>query len=156
MLLFVLLFFFTEGHLKNRCCIVSLLSLIWQRWHFLFDKFICFNLRFVKFILWRNFHWNSLTLLVTLFSFNFVQICIQSIIHPYCSSHLIWHFGFIFWLNISWITFLFNWSGDIVVFDSFKNCSLSLILKVTLRSGTIVDSPFKTFMNFSGIAFFLS
>jgi hypothetical protein len=24
---------FTEGHLKNRCCIVSSLSLIWQRWH---------------------------------------------------------------------------------------------------------------------------
>jgi hypothetical protein len=23
---------FTEGHLKNRCCIVSSLSLIWQRW----------------------------------------------------------------------------------------------------------------------------
>jgi hypothetical protein len=41
-----------------------------------------------------------------------------------------------------------------VVFDSFKNCSLSLIFKVTLRSGTIVVSPFKTFMKFSGIAFF--
>jgi hypothetical protein len=34
------------------------------------------------------------------------------------------------------------------------NCSLSLIFKVTLRSGTIVVSPFKTFMNFSGISFF--
>jgi hypothetical protein len=30
-----------------------------------------------------------------------------------------------------------------------------LILKVTLRSSTIVVSPFKTFMNFSGIALFL-
>jgi hypothetical protein len=30
------------------------LSLIWQRWHFLFDKFIFFNLCFVKFILWRH------------------------------------------------------------------------------------------------------
>jgi hypothetical protein len=46
-------------------------------------------------------------------------------------------------------------SGDIVEFDSFKFFSLSLILKVTLRSGTIVVSPFKTFMNFSGIALFL-
>jgi hypothetical protein len=37
--------FFTEGHLKkNRCCIVSSLSLIWQRWHFPLDKFIFFNL----------------------------------------------------------------------------------------------------------------
>jgi hypothetical protein len=35
---------FTEGHLKNRCCIVSSLSLIWQRWHLPFDKFIFFNL----------------------------------------------------------------------------------------------------------------
>ena len=51
------------------------------------------------------------------------------------------------------MTFIFNLSGDIVVFDSFKNCSLSLIFKVTLRCGTIVVSPFKTLMNFSGIAF---
>ena len=29
------------------------------------------------------------------------------------------------------------------------------MFKVTLRFGTIVDSPFKTFMNFSGIAFFI-
>ena len=36
--------FFTEGHLKYRCCIVSSLSLIWQRWHLPFDKFIFFNL----------------------------------------------------------------------------------------------------------------
>jgi hypothetical protein len=42
-----------------------------------------------------------------------------------------------------------NLSGDIVVFDSFNNCSLSLIFRVTLRSGTIVVSPFKTIMNFS-------
>ena len=111
-----------------------------------------FNLCSVKFILWRHFHWNSLTLLVTLIFSNFVQICVQSILPPYCSSHLIWHFGFIFCLKISWITFIFNLSGDIVVFDSFKNCSLSLIFKVTLRAGTIVVSPFKTIMNFSGIA----
>ena len=87
--------------------------------------------------------------------FNFVQICVQSILPPYCLSHLIWHFGFIFCLKIPWITFIFNLSGNIVVFDSFKNCSLSLIFKVTLRSGTIVDSPFKTVMNFSGIDFFI-
>jgi hypothetical protein len=31
---------FTEGHLKKRCCIVSSLSLTWQRWHLPFDKFI--------------------------------------------------------------------------------------------------------------------
>ena len=30
-----------------------------------------------------------------------------------------------------------------------------MIFKVTLRSGTIVVSPFKTFMNFSGISFFI-
>ena len=78
-----LLTFFTEGHLKNRCL------LFWQRWHFPFDKFICFNLCSVEFILWRHFHWNSLTLLVTLIFFNFVQICVQSILPPYCSSHLI-------------------------------------------------------------------
>jgi hypothetical protein len=36
--------FFTERHLNNRCCIVSSLSLIWQRWHFPLDKFIFFNL----------------------------------------------------------------------------------------------------------------
>ena len=35
---------FTEGHLKNKCCIVSSLSLIWQRWHHPFDKLIFFNL----------------------------------------------------------------------------------------------------------------
>ena len=34
---------FTEGHLKNRCCIVSSLSIIWQRWHFPFDKIYFFN-----------------------------------------------------------------------------------------------------------------
>ena len=43
----------------------------------------------------------------------------------------------------------------IVIFDSFNFFSLSLRLKVTLRSGTIVVSPFKTFMNFSGISFFV-
>jgi hypothetical protein len=64
-------------------------------------------------------------------------------------------FWFYICLKIPWITFIFNLSDDIVVFNSFKNCSLSLIFKVTLRSGTIVVSPFKTFMNFSGIAFFI-
>jgi hypothetical protein len=49
-----------------------------------------------------------------------------------CSPHLIWHFGFIFCLKIPLITFIFNWSGDIVVFGSFTNCRLSLIFKVTL------------------------
>jgi hypothetical protein len=39
------------------------------------------------------------------------------------------------------------------IWDS--NNGLSLIFKVTLRSGTIVVSPFKTFMNFSGISFFI-
>ena len=101
----------------------------------------------VKFILWRHFHWNSLTLLVTLIFFNFVQMCVQSIFTPYCSSHLIWHFGFIFCLKIPWITFIFNLAGDLVVFDSYKNCSLSLILKVTLRSGTISVSPFNTLLH---------
>jgi hypothetical protein len=37
---------------------------------------------------------------------------------------------------------------------TFKNKPLGLS-KVTLRSGTIVVSPFKTFMNFSGISFFI-
>jgi hypothetical protein len=59
-------------------------------------------------------------------------MCVQLIFTPYSSSHLIWHFGFIFCLEIPWITFIFNWAGDLVVFDSFKNCSLSLIVKVTL------------------------
>jgi hypothetical protein len=131
------------------------LSLIWQRWHVPFDKFIFSIYVLHNLLLWRYFHWNSLTLLVTLMFFNIVQICVQSILPTYCPSHLIWHFGFIFCLKIPWITFIFNLSGDIVVFDSFKNCSLSLMFKVTLRSGTIVDSPFKTFMNFSGISFFI-
>jgi hypothetical protein len=39
---------------------------------------------------------------------------------------------------------IFNLSGDIVVFDSFRNCSLSLIFKVTQRSGTIVVSPYES------------
>jgi hypothetical protein len=91
-------------------------------------------------------------LLVTLIFFDFVQIYVQLIWPPYCSSYLIWHFGFIFCLKIPWIIFIFNLSGDIVVFDSFKNCSLSLILNVTLRSGTISVSLFNTFRD----CFFLS
>jgi hypothetical protein len=44
-----------------------------------------------------------------------------------------------------------------IVFTSFLQSNLrtiTLILKVTLSSGTIVVSPFKTFMNFSEITFF--
>ena len=39
--------------------------------------------------------------------------------------------------------------------DSFKKCSLSLILKLTLRSDTISDSPFNILKKFSEIAIFI-
>jgi hypothetical protein len=65
-------------------------------------------------------------------------------------------------LNLTfWYYILFKDSLNYFYFQLIRwySCiwliSLSLIFKVTLRSGTIVVSSFKTFMNFSGIHFFI-
>jgi hypothetical protein len=45
------------------------------------DLDVIFNI--VMWEIWKiHFHWNSFTLLVTLIFFNFVQICVQSILPP--------------------------------------------------------------------------
>jgi hypothetical protein len=59
----------------------------------------------------------------------------------------------IFCLKIPWIIFIFNLSSDIVVLNSFKNCSLSLILKASQHFDTILVSHFKTFMYFRELFF---
>ena len=66
-------------------------------------------------------------------------------------------------LSCPWIIFIFNLSGDIVVLNSFKNWSSSLILKVTQHSDTILVSHsdtilvshFNTFMYFRELFFFI-
>ena len=65
-------------------------------------------------------------------------------------------------LSCPWIIFIFNLSGDIVVLNSFKNWSSSLILKVTQHSDTILVShsdtilvsPYSTFMYLRELFFF--